>query len=97
MQTTSLDPGKAPLFQLVVLAFQLVVPVVGPVQVSVHAGLIAPLGVADIELMTPADAKEVTATTASNAALRKPAITLPYPWSRPPCAIFCPFGLKSRV
>jgi hypothetical protein len=73
MHTTSLLPGKAlppPLrLQSDALAFQFVVPVVGPTQVSVQAGWAAPLGVAVTRDTTPAEPNDAIAAATATANL----------------------------
>jgi len=71
MQTTLVEMGK-PVDQLDELAFQLMVPLVAPVQLSVQAGGVAPLGVADTREATPAVPNDAAAMVTAMKALRNP-------------------------
>jgi hypothetical protein len=74
MQTTLLLVGK-PLDQSDELAFQLVVPLEGPTQLSVQLGSAA-LGVADTTATAPADPSDAATTSPAMAALRTPPMVL---------------------
>jgi len=73
---TTLDEVGKPDDQFVALAFQSVVPVTGPCQLSVHVGWLAPLGVAVASTTAPADPIDAAAITTAMKILRNPTMVI---------------------
>ena len=73
---TTLEPPGNPDDQSVAAAFQLVVPVLGPTQLSVHVGEVAPLGVAVTDAAMPAVASDPAASATAMTILRIPTMMI---------------------